>query len=436
MEMLSTTHSPRPARRALRLALGVWLVLACAVSVRALLRPESHTVFPIFVAAADRYWADRPLYDKLPGLDYFRYPPTFVLVATPLSWFGTRVGGALWAWASCAVLVAGLWRFARRVLPEDLGEARTGALLALGALGALRGLWNGQSNALVVGLLLLGAAEVVRERWWRASFLLSAAVWIKLTPLAPALLLCALWPRRLAPRFACALVALPLVPFLTRPPSLVLAHYAGWLGHLTASSGERWPGFRDAWTIWEVARHTFAASEGPLILDTSFNSPVYRTLQLTTAGAVLLWCLHLRRRCADRRWQVNATLALGSAWLMLFGPASEHATYVFLAPALAWAVLDPQAGPPGALLARSAFVLVMVLGWGNVTRPLLGALPLLVATLPLGTGVFVVWLIGHAQAQRARQALPCPTRRVRAAVPLPERARSASTPPHSLAGRC
>ena len=45
------------------------------------------------LSAADRYWADRPLYDKLPGLDYFRYPPTFVLVVTPLSWFGTRAGG-------------------------------------------------------------------------------------------------------------------------------------------------------------------------------------------------------------------------------------------------------------------------------------------------------------------------------------------------------
>ena len=56
--------------------------------------------------------------------------------------------------------------------------------LALGALGALRGLWNGQSNALAVGLLLLAAACLARRQGWGAACLLAGADWLKLTPLA------------------------------------------------------------------------------------------------------------------------------------------------------------------------------------------------------------------------------------------------------------
>ena len=34
------------------------------------------------------------------------------------------------------------------------------------------GLWNGQSNALLVGLMLLGASAIFRHRWWTAAIFL------------------------------------------------------------------------------------------------------------------------------------------------------------------------------------------------------------------------------------------------------------------------
>jgi hypothetical protein len=392
----SAFRIPHPAL--IRWALALWLAVAVAVAVRTVVSPATHTVFPIFALSGEHWWADQSLYAEYKPLDRFRYPPPFAVAVTPFSLLGPRAGGVLWSWVGIAVLVVGLWRFGRDVLPRDWGPQRLALFLALGAAGALRGLWNAQSNALVVGLLLLGAAAVARRRWWPAAFLLAASAWVKLTPLAPALLLCALWPRRLTGRLAVALAVGGLMPFLTRPPDVVLGHYREWVGHLLGSGSERWPGFRDGWTVWLVLRHLAEGATGPLPVRAPIDSSLYRAVQLFSAGAALAWCLRQQRRGPSRRWLVQATLGMGLAWLMLFGPAVEHATYVFLTPALAAAFLERDAWPRGRGLIVAAFVLVMVLGWGAVARLLPDRLPILLAALPLGTALYAAWLVGSAAA--------------------------------------
>src|SRR5690349_15494545 len=81
-------RSQRTPFDALRLAVGLWLILAAAVAVRTLVRPASHTVFPIFASSAEHWWGDQSLYQEYPGLDYFRYPPIFALFVTPFSCLG------------------------------------------------------------------------------------------------------------------------------------------------------------------------------------------------------------------------------------------------------------------------------------------------------------------------------------------------------------
>lgn len=405
---------------ALRLVLALWLALAVAVGVRTFLRPSSHTVFPIFAASGIHWWSDQPLYQYYPPLDNFRYPPPFALFVTPFSALGLCAGGILWTWAGMAVYAAGLWGFARSVIPSTWTRERTAAFLLLGGLGALRGLWNAQSNALVVGFLLLGSAALVRaleqegrigagRRWWLAAFVLAVPVCLKLTPLAPVLLLCALWPRRLAWRLPAAMGVLFLIPVLTRPPDVVLEHYREWIGHLLESGNGRWLGFRDGWTIWIVLRHLLGGEPGPLPLREPMDSLCYRLVQLLTAAAALGWCLWQQRRAAVRglgpRWMVHGTLSVGLAWLMLFGPAVEHATYVFLAPPLAWAVLERRAWPHGRALILAAFTCIMVLGWGALSR-LLPTWPILLIALPAGTALFALWLIGYASASGKSASQP------------------------------
>jgi len=233
-----------------------------------------------------------------------------------------------------------------------------------------------------------------------AALLLGGAICLKLTPLAPVLLLVTLWPRRLAWRLLVVMTAFFLLPFLTRPANLVLNHYGEWLHHLLESGTIRWIGFRDGWTIWIVLRHLFGGDMGKLPLCEPMDSGWYRFAQLLTAAGVLAWCLwqryRTRRLGLGARWLIHTTLSMGLAWLMLFGPAVEHATYVFLAPPLLWAVLERRAWPLGRGLILGSFLLIMVLGWGAVTRLLSPDWPVLLTTLPAGTALFILWLIGYA----------------------------------------
>jgi hypothetical protein len=391
-------------RDPLRLVIVLWLAVAVAAALRTLARPTTHTVFPVFALASSHWWSDQPLYILYEPLDHFRYPPGTAVALTAFAALGLRAGGILWTWLGMAVYFAGLWRFARDVAPGLWTRGRLAALLALGCAGALRGFWNAQSNALAVGLLLLGAAELAcslapgkDRRRWRIALLLGGTVAIKLTPLAPVLLLCALWPRRLVGGIAAVLMASFLLPFLTKPPDVVLGHYRDWLTHLTTTGAGRWLGFRDGWTVWMVIRHAAEGASGPLQLRAPIDSLAYRMVQMLTGLGVLAWCLWLRRRGLEGRPLIHATLGMGLAWLMLFGPAVEHATYVFLTPMLAWAVVDREAWPRGRPLLWAAFCLIMVLGWGALSRPWQDRLPVLLLPLPIGCALFAAWLGGYAR---------------------------------------
>ena len=144
-----------------------------------------------------------------------------------------------------------------------------------------------------MGLLLLGAAALVRvlesdreadaRRWWLAAALLALAVCLKLTPLAPVLLLCAVAAAAgVAP--GCGEAVLFLLPFLSRPPVIVLGHYREWIDHLLETGNDRWVGFRDGWTIWVVLRHLVGSESGSVTLRGTMDSTGYRLVQLATAA--------------------------------------------------------------------------------------------------------------------------------------------------------
>src|SRR5436309_1892595 len=141
----------------MRWAIIFCFAIGCALTVRVLVRPDSHTVYPVLATASERWWNDITLYgDERPWLDCCRYPPVLAIV----------------------------------------------------------------------------------------------------------LLFAALWPRQLIFRIA-AIVALSLlVPFLTRPPTVVYDQYIAWIDQLRTLSHERWPGFRDGWTVWIVIERLAAGDAG------------------------------------------------------------------------------------------------------------------------------------------------------------------------------
>ncbi len=199
------TPVPSPERSApLRRALHFWLAVAAVVSIRTVVAPDTHTIFPVLAGSAAHWWDDQPLYADYPPLDYFRYPPVFAVAFTPFSLLGHRAGGVLWSLLSIGVFVFGLWRFLRDVAPGDWTPARQAAFLALGVLGAIaRPVERPEQRTRRRPAACWRPAALVRRRWWTAAAVLAASVLIKVTPLAPALLLCAVQPRRLPARFSC-----------------------------------------------------------------------------------------------------------------------------------------------------------------------------------------------------------------------------------------
>src|SRR5262249_19778977 len=120
-------------------------------------------------------------------------------------------------------------------------EAHVGALFLLVLPLAIGNLNNGQSNVLVIGLIVTALAAVTDGRWHLASACVAAACLFKVFPIAVGLLLALLYPRRFAGRLVVALVLGAALPFLLQRPEYVAEQYAGWLRHMGGDDRQTWP---------------------------------------------------------------------------------------------------------------------------------------------------------------------------------------------------
>jgi hypothetical protein len=407
----------------LRFAIGAWIALAVAASVKTIIEPQLHTVYTAFSHGSRDWWDGHSLYvDRA-----YYYSPTFAIAMTPFASFPDWFGGVLWNLASVGLLAWSLRVFFRDVLalplPLSLGEGRGEGIGATGTsphpnplpkgegtanarwkstlglllprsegqfhllvvLGTVRSVWSGQSNAILVALVLFAAAAIVRGRWWRGSLLLAAPVYIKIWPLVAVGLFCAQWPKRLTARVAICAAALGLVPFLTKPAVAVIAAYGDWYHCLVNRQATqfRFPGYRDAWTIWE-----------------QFQSPVdrraYLILQIAAGAATLGWCLWQRRRTSSAKRLAIYTIAAWSAWQLLFGPGTERLTYNLIAPALAWGLLAAFDSRRGRIWIVATYATTYILGLGGTERLLSGVIPAATALEPIGVLMFTAWLVWHA----------------------------------------
>ena len=89
--------------RPVRLGLGVWAVLAVAVSARVLVqKPGRASVVPIYLKAGEAWRAGGDLYAPT-GLDVYRYPPGFAAAFAPLTFLPGKVVAVGWRLLGAAV---------------------------------------------------------------------------------------------------------------------------------------------------------------------------------------------------------------------------------------------------------------------------------------------------------------------------------------------
>lgn len=331
--MISRLSIPRwRDEQTVRLAVFVWVVALTVVGIRVLIKPYSQSVYPIFALAGQNWRAGVDLYVLHDiRFDYFRYSPIVAASFAPLSLLPDRAGTILWRLINVVVFCAGLAWWFRAVLAVQ-AERRTwvsaqAAILFLLVFPlAIGNINNGQSNALVVGLILATLAAVRETRWSIASACMAIACLFKVYPIAAGLLLVVLYPRRFGLRLAAALAIGLALPFCFQDPSYVAEQYMSWLAHMRSDDRQAWPiasTYRDLRLVFRVWL-------------TPISATIYVLIQLTVATGIAA-ILFLRGRAkgspADRE-TLMLVLSLACCWMTVFGSATESCTYIFLAPAL------------------------------------------------------------------------------------------------------
>jgi hypothetical protein len=304
------------------------MAILLAVTVRCLVNPRANSVYPVFANAARNWLAKGDLYE-LVG-DPYRYSPLVAALLVPLGILPDQLGGVLWRLANAGVYLGALAWWGRSVLPQPLSGVQQALLFLLVVPLSTGNLNNGQSNALVLGLLLAAVAGVASARWnWAAAFLALACLF-KLYPIAVGLLLAVVSPRRFAGRLLVALTIGLVLPFVLQHPDYVWSQYQGWLRILRSDdrqgmSLELW--YRDLRLLCQVCH-------APL------SPRVYLAIQVLAAAGVAAVCVAGRWAGRPPRALLTAVTGLGCCWMTLLGSATESCTYILLAPTLAWAVME------------------------------------------------------------------------------------------------
>jgi hypothetical protein len=318
-------------------AVAAWAVVVLAVCVRGAVQQKTHSLYLTYVTAGADWSAGASLYFRPPSeapLEPYRYSPLVAVLLVPFHALPLGPGSALWRLLNAAALIGGFGWWVREALPRvPSGRVRAMLFLLLLPL-ALSSLNNGQTNPLVIGLLLAAAGAAGGGRWNLAAACVAGATALKLYPLAVGLLLAAAYPRRFAGRLAAALGVAAALPFLFGAPGYVAAQYADWARLLTADDRKFWPvhvAYRDLWLLFRVT----GSPVGPRL---------YLLMQIAAGAGCAALVVAGRLRGWAQREVLVAAFALGTCWMTLCGPATESCTYILLAPALAWALVDAHAG--------------------------------------------------------------------------------------------
>jgi hypothetical protein len=299
--------------------------------------PQTHSVYPIFALASQRWLAQDDLYAPS-QYDVYRYSPLVAAGFAPLGLLPLGLGGIVWRALSVTAFLAALAWWGQRMrqdkaAPVEGASARpscTALLFWLCLPLSIDNVNNGQSNMLLIALLIAGTLACGSRRWNLAAFCVALACLFKVYPIAVGLLLALVYPRRFAGRFAFVLVLGLGLPFFLQRPGYVLEQYAGWLDHMQRDVRQG-----DIWEQWYRDLRLLCRVWG-----TPLSATTYAMVQLASAGCIAALCFAGRAAGWPERKLAPLLLGLACCWMTAFGPATETTTYVILAPMTTWFLID------------------------------------------------------------------------------------------------
>jgi hypothetical protein len=349
----TSSGSSKTSRLLPRLAAALWLAALAFILIHVWLKPESNTLYKDFRAGGARWLASKNLY---PRVDEYIYSPFAAAFFAPFTLLPDRIANILWRALSVAAYAGAFAAWLKKPAVFS-AERRAVAWILLLPL-SVGDIFNGQANPLMIGLLMLAILACRRERWILGAFCIGVAAYFKVYPLAIGLLLAVLHPRKFPVPLLLALVAIFGLSLVLQRPAYVLAQYGNWISSLRLDPRRTLNYFGTYRDFWLVLR----------VLRVPISMQGWAILQALAGAAVAAFLFGMKRRGAPPDMLDFLLLTLGVSWMLLFGPASESATYVILAPPLLLAGLRWY---PSRCLAGAAACYALLIGsqmlssWGH-----------------------------------------------------------------------
>lgn len=386
--------------RVLRLAVYAWTLAFLGVLVLAAIRPNEHSVFTDYWLAGGRWLLGERLY---PYGNKFLYSPLAAAWFAAFAFMPLALSGVVWRILNVLAYSCAIGLGARAFWNEE-GAARSLGYGMLALLPLSLSEWsNGQAGVLVAALIILSLVAAGDGRWQLVAAAIALSTALKIYPLALGLLLAVFYPRPLSWRLLVWLAGLFLLSLFLQHPRYAFAQYHNWLGRL-GKDERRLAGpygtWRDAWLLLRM-------------IGVPLRIGAWSILQTATGLGAASFCVWGRRARWSKERSLIAVLVLGSVWMTLFGPATEAATYILLAPAVTFALITScrQSSPVWlrAGMTTSYGMLLFADVCNSWIRPK-HAVDLVHAIQPLAAVIFllsaIAWLLADARWPASKIAFP------------------------------
>jgi alpha-1,2-mannosyltransferase len=361
-----------------------WLALAgAAVAIAAWATSHPDTApsdFEVFWSAGARFMAGDPLYPAVPIDVAFLYPPFAAWLFQFLAQLPLDTASRAFAIVNSVLYFAVMW-LSGVALSTAYPESRWRLGLAVGVTFTFPyAQWNtlwGQSNLLVLVLVLGAIVSIQRDRLMLAGVALAIAAGIKVIPAIFGVWLVLRFGRRAVLGLVLGTVLVVSVPLLWRGPSQGMADLAAFVdsvlrGFLTGGVRVRADNYNLATLVYGVlgslpANGTWQAPYFVVDAGETIRAIVYRILTLTALGGWVTVLLLRRKR--NEPWslvEVTATFLLAA---MVSGVTWNHHLVTLL---FVMAVLVVELGRQASgrwLLVLSTALLVT----GSVGRDVVGS---------------------------------------------------------------
>lgn len=303
------------------IALAAWTLSTVLVCIRVARHPGSHSAFRGVRTAGIAWLHQGRLYGADTG---FLYTPLIAGIHSPFALLPEAIAEVLWRVMIGVGFPLVLWFNARALFRFSRDQFASLLLLTLPL--TLNTLNNGQSNIVLVVLCLGATAAAAHARWWLCAACAAFAIYWKVYPIALALLLTVVFPKKLGVRIVVCVIVLFVVSLLLQAPQYVVDQYHRWIATLISDPRREIDYYGKNRDFYLLLR----------VVGIPITTLWWTVLQLLTAACAAVICLFGRIR---NQTLLFGLMCLAIAWMLLFGPATEATTYVLIAVPSAYLVL-------------------------------------------------------------------------------------------------